>query len=267
MVFTVALLRAARCAKDVAMSNETIDFGFEDVPVAQKQARVREVFDGVAENYDLMNDLMSLGIHRIWKSTLLDMAAPGSGRDKVLVDVAGGTGDIASGFLERGGAAAYVCDINHEMLKAGAKRDEESLFDERSLHWICGNGENLPLPDKIADVYTIAFGIRNVTHRDKALTEARRVLKPGGRFLCLEFSMPDLPGADTLYDAWSFRVLPWLGKVVAGDADSYRYLAESIRKFPGPEDFAEQIAAAGLGQVKTQALTGGIATLYSAWRL
>lgn len=251
------------------MSKETIDFGFEDVPVAQKQARVREVFDGVADNYDLMNDLMSLGIHRLWKTILLDMAdpKPGSGPGKVLVDVAGGTGDVASGFLERGGATAFVCDINHEMLKAGAKRDETSLFDERPLHWICGNGEDLPLADKIADVYTIAFGIRNVTHRDRALKEARRVLKPGGRFLCLEFSMPNIPGADKLYDLYSFRVLPWLGDMVAGDADSYRYLAESIRKFPEPADFADQIAAAGLGRVKIQALTGGIATLYSAWRL
>lgn len=251
------------------MSKGTIDFGFEDVPVAQKQARVREVFDGVAENYDLMNDLMSLGIHRLWKTVLLDMAdpKPGKGPGKVLIDVAGGTGDIARGFLARGGAAAYVCDINHEMLKAGVRRDDADLPDENRLHWICGNGESLPLADKTGDVYTIAFGIRNITHRDKALREARRVLKPGGRFLCLEFSMPDMPGLDSLYDLYSFKVLPWLGGVVAGDAGSYRYLAESIRKFPEPADFASQITAAGLGQVKTQGLSGGVATLYSAWRL
>lgn len=261
----VALPGAPEYAKEFLMSEETIDFGFEEVPVAQKRARVREVFDGVAENYDLMNDLMSMGIHRIWKSILLDMADPRP--HKVLIDVAGGTGDIAFGFLDRGGAAAYVCDINHEMLKAGTKRREASLFEEKPLHWICGNAESLPIPDKTGDVYTITFGIRNVTHRDKALEEARRVLKPGGRFLCLEFSMPTIPGADKIYDLYSFRILPWLGEKVAKDADSYRYLAESIRKFPAPEDFAAQIEAAGLGQVKTQALTGGIATLYSAWRL
>lgn len=245
--------------------SKTIDFGFEDVPVGEKRARVREVFDGVATSYDLMNDLMSLGIHRIWKSILLDMADPRP--DKVLVDVAGGTGDVALGFLARGGKAAYVCDINHEMLKAGTQRREVSQYDDARLNWICGNGESLPLADKTGDVYTITFGIRNVTHRDKALEEAQRVLKTGGRFLCLEFSMPDIPGTDKLYDFYSFKVLPWIGEKVAGDADSYRYLAESIRKFPAPEDFAEQIRAAGLGQVKTQALTGGIATLYSAWRL
>lgn len=251
------------------MSEETIDFGFEDVPVAEKRTRVREVFDGVATSYDIMNDLMSLGIHRIWKSILLDMAAPknADGTGKVLIDVAGGTGDIALGFLERGGAVAHVCDINHEMLKAGTTRRETAAYDDARLNWICGNGESLPLADKTGDVYTITFGIRNVTHRDKALEEARRVLKPGGRFLCLEFSMPDIPGTDKLYDFYSFKVLPWIGEKVAGDADSYRYLAESIRKFPAPEDFADQIRAAGLSQVKTQALTGGIATLYSAWRV
>jgi demethylmenaquinone methyltransferase/2-methoxy-6-polyprenyl-1,4-benzoquinol methylase len=266
----VALLAPLQYAKQLPMSEEisdskTIDFGYEDVPVGEKRARVREVFDGVASSYDLMNDLMSLGIHRIWKSMLLDMAHPGP--NTVLVDVAGGTGDIALGFLERGGKAAYVCDINHEMLKAGTQRREAPGYDDARLNWICGNAESLPLADKTGDVYTITFGIRNVTHRDKALEEARRVLKPGGRFLCLEFSMPDIPGTDKLYDFYSFKVLPWIGEKVAGDADSYRYLAESIRKFPAPEDFAEQIRDAGLGQVKTQALTGGIATLYSAWRL
>lgn len=249
---------------DETINDETVDFGFEDVPVAEKRARVREVFDGVATSYDIMNDLMSLGIHRIWKSILLDMADPRA--DKVLVDVAGGTGDIALGFLGRGGKAAYVCDINHEMLKAGTKRPESAPLDDK-LNWVCGNAECLPLPDKTGDVYTITFGIRNVTHRDKALEEARRVLKPGGRFLCLEFSMPDIPGTEKIYDFYSFNVLPWIGEKVAGDADSYRYLAESIRKFPAPEDFADQIRDAGLSQVKTQALTGGIATLYSAWRL
>lgn len=247
------------------MSEETIDFGFEEVPVAEKRARVREVFDGVAESYDLMNDLMSMGIHRIWKSVLLDKADPRPG--KVLVDVAGGTGDIALGFLDRGGEAAYVCDINHEMLKVGTKRRETSAFEEKPLHWICGNGETLPLPDGLSDIYTITFGIRNVTHRDKALKDAYRVLKPGGRFLCLEFSMTDMPGADRIYDLYSFKVLPWIGEKVAGDADSYRYLAESIRKFPAPKEFSRQIEDAGFSKVTFQNLTGGIATLYSGWRI
>lgn len=248
-----------------ATPEATIDFGFEDVPLTEKQGRVREVFDGVAESYDLMNDLMSAGIHRIWKSILLDKADPRPG--KVLVDVAGGTGDIALGFLERGGEAAYVCDINHAMLHVGTKRREASLFEEKPLHWICSNGESLPLPDKCADVYTITFGIRNVTHRDKALRDAYRVLRPGGRFLCLEFSMTDLPGADQLYDLYSFKVLPWIGEKIAGDAESYRYLAESIRKFPPPKAFAGQVADAGFSKVTFQNLTGGIATLYSGWRV
>jgi demethylmenaquinone methyltransferase / 2-methoxy-6-polyprenyl-1,4-benzoquinol methylase len=265
----VALPARPLYAKDFSMTDNTIDFGFEEVRVDEKQGRVRAVFDGVAENYDLMNDLMSLGVHRIWKSILLDKADPknASGPGKVLIDVAGGTGDIALGFLGRGGSTAYVCDINHAMLRVGTERKETALLEEKPLHWICGNAECLPLPDKTADVYTITFGIRNVTHRDQALRQARRVLKPGGRFLCLEFSMPEMPGTKKFYDLYSFQILPWIGKTVANDADSYRYLAESIRKFPAPQDFAAQIEEAGLKNVTFQNLTGGIATLYSAWRL
>jgi demethylmenaquinone methyltransferase/2-methoxy-6-polyprenyl-1,4-benzoquinol methylase len=243
---------------------EKIDFGFEDVPVEEKRTRVREVFDSVASRYDIMNDAMSLGVHRLWKSVLMDSLNPQE--EMVLVDVAGGTGDISFGFLRRGGGSALVCDINHAMLKAGCDRSEAEEFGSRA-QWICGNAESLPLADKIADAYTITFGIRNVTHRDLALRDAYRVLKPGGHFLCLEFSVPDTPGFDKLYDFYSFNVLPQLGSAIAGDADSYRYLAESIRKFPKPEVFAGMIGDAGFGHVSHLPLSGGIASLYSAWRL
>ncbi len=246
-------------------NTDSIDFGFEQIAVEEKRGRVREVFDSVASNYDVMNDAMSLGVHRLWKSLLLDRLNPRS--HMTLVDVAGGTGDIAFGFLGRGGGKALVCDINAAMLGHGQSREDRPQFDDDAIEWICGNAECLPLPDNCADAYTITFGIRNVTHRDKALSEARRVLKPGGHFLCLEFSMPNVPVLDDFYDAYSFQVLPRLGTLIAGDAESYRYLAESIRKFPKPEAFADMIKEAGLDNVSTHSLSGGIATLFSAWRL
>ena len=250
------------------MTEKTASFGFRDVPENEKEGLVRHVFSSVAARYDLMNDLMSAGVHRIWKDAMVEWLNPRPGW-KVL-DVAGGTGDIAFRIVEmarsRGGEAAVtVCDINQQMLGEGVRRAGEK--GERAIEWACGNAESLPFPDSHFDAYTIAFGIRNVTHIDQALREARRVLKPGGRFLCLEFSKVEVPGLDTLYDAYSFKLLPKIGAYVAQDEESYRYLAESIRRFPAQEAFAAMIAAAGLSQVKVRNLSGGIAAMHSAWRI
>ncbi len=242
----------------------TTHFGFRQVREADKADMVRAVFDSVAANYDLMNDLMSLGVHRLWKAAMIDWLRPRA--DMTLVDVGGGTGDIAFRFRERGGGPVTVVDVNRQMLAHGrARAAERGLVD--GIAWLTGDAEALPLGDCVADAYTTAFCLRNVTRIDRALAEARRVLKPGGRFLCLEFSRVALPVLDKLYDAWSFKVLPALGQRVADDRDAYRYLAESIRRFPPQEAFAKMIAKAGLGQVKVRNLTGGIAALHSAWRL
>ena len=248
--------------------SKTASFGFRDVPEAEKEGLVREVFSSVAARYDLMNDVMSGGVHRIWKDAMVEWLNPQPGWR--VLDVAGGTGDIAfriSGMARaRGGEAAItVCDINAAMLGEGRRRAEAK--GESSIEWVCGDAERLPFPDAHFDAYTIAFGIRNVTHIDAALREARRVLKPGGRFLCLEFSKVTVPGLDALYDAYSFKLLPKMGTLVAGDAESYRYLAESIRRFPPPDQFARMIAQADLGQVKIRILSGGIAAIHSAWRI
>jgi demethylmenaquinone methyltransferase/2-methoxy-6-polyprenyl-1,4-benzoquinol methylase len=242
-------------------------FGFRTVPEHEKEGLVREVFSSVAHRYDLMNDLMSGGVHRLWKDAMIDWLNPQPGQR--FLDVAGGTGDIAFRIAARTAAKGraaniVVCDINAEMLKEGVKRAEAQ--NNTSIEWICGNAEKLPLPDASFDAYTIAFGIRNVTHIDEALKEARRVLKPGGRFLCLEFSRVDAPGLDALYDTYSFSVLPRIGQLVAGDADAYKYLVESIRKFPPQAQFAGMIAKAGFGRVKVRNLTGGIAAMHSAWK-
>jgi demethylmenaquinone methyltransferase/2-methoxy-6-polyprenyl-1,4-benzoquinol methylase len=248
--------------------SKTASFGFRDVPEAEKEALVREVFSSVAARYDLMNDVMSGGIHRIWKDAMVEWLNPRPGWRHL--DVAGGTGDIAFRISEmaraRGGEAAItVCDINAEMLGEGRRRAEAK--GETAIEWVCGDAEKLPFPDAEFDAYTIAFGIRNVTHIEAALREAKRVLKPGGRFLCLEFSKVTMPGLDALYDAYSFKLLPKMGALVAGDAESYRYLAESIRRFPPPDQFARMIGEAGLGQVKIRTLSGGIAAMHSAWRI
>ncbi len=248
--------------------SKTASFGFRDVPEAEKEGLVREVFSSVAARYDLMNDLMSGGIHRIWKDAMVEWLNPRPGWR--ILDVAGGTGDIAFRIAEmaraRGGEAAItVCDINADMLDEGRRRAKAK--GENTIDWVCGDAESLPFPDAQFDAYTIAFGIRNVTHIDAALREAWRVLKPGGRFLCLEFSKVNMPGLDALYDAYSFKLLPKMGGLVAGDAQSYRYLAESIRRFPPPDQFARMIAEAGLDQVKIRILSGGIAAMHSAWRI
>lgn len=249
-------------------------FGFRTVRADEKANLVRRVFDSAAPRYDLMNDLMSGGVHRIWKSVLLDRVGPQPGQ--TLIDVAGGTGDVARGFLKRANAVAgaarrdkaraVVCDINHQMLKAGAARKGGRAVCEQ-LALVCGDAERLPLKDRAADVYTIAFGIRNVTDIDAALAEARRVLKPGGRFACLEFSHPITEGLQKLYDAYSFSAIPWLGERVANDREAYQYLVESIRRFPGQEAFARRIRAAEFSRVKYENLTGGVAALHMAWRI
>ncbi len=246
---------------------EYTHFGFREVSAGAKPALVRRVFDSVATRYDLMNDLMSGGVHRLWKAAMIDLLAPRPGMH--LLDVAGGTGDIAVRFLGRLGGAGgrvTVCDINPSMLRVGRDRTiDQGILG--GIEWVCGDAEALPLADASVDALTIAFGIRNVTRIDRALAEARRVLKFGGRFLCLEFSHVGLPLLDRLYDAYSFRLLPALGGVVTGDRDAYQYLVESIRRFPDQESFAAMIAAAGLGQVAHRNLSGGVAALHSAWRI
>jgi demethylmenaquinone methyltransferase/2-methoxy-6-polyprenyl-1,4-benzoquinol methylase len=262
------------------MSNSpdpTASFGFRDVPEAEKEGLVREVFSSVAARYDVMNDLMSGGIHRIWKDAMVEWLNPQPGWR--VLDVAGGTGDIAFRIAEmarvrkkdKGGEPPQnnievtVCDINEKMVGEGVRRAREK--GEGAIAWMVGDAEHLPVPDAHFDAYTIAFGIRNVTHIDAALREAKRVLKPGGRFLCLEFSKVEAPGLDALYDAYSFKLLPRIGGWVAKDEESYRYLAESIRRFPPQADFARMIAEAGLERVKVRNLSGGIAAMHSAWRI
>ncbi len=244
--------------------DDVADFGFREVPADEKVRLVQGVFDSVAARYDLMNDLMSLGIHRLWKSAFIDMLRPR--RDMHLLDVAGGTGDIAFRFLERGGGRVTVCDLTEEMVTVGRNRAIDRGI-VKDIDWIVGDAEALPVADASVDAYSIAFGLRNVTRIDRALEEARRVLKPGGRFLCLEFSRLAWPWLEPLYDRYSFSVLPALGQWVVGDRESYEYLAESIRRFPAQEDLAARITAAGLAQVAYRNLSGGIAAIHSGWRI
>ncbi len=248
---------------DRAPTGGDTHFGFRTVPEHEKASLVRAVFDSVADRYDLMNDLMSGGVHRLWKAAMIDWLRPRP--EMVLVDVGGGTGDIALRFLRAGGGRVIVVDANEEMLAIGRDRAIDAGFLEGAV-WVRGNAEALPLADASVDACATAFCIRNVTRIDLALAEARRVLKPGGRFLCLEFSRVAIPVLDRLYDAYSFRVLPLLGGLVTGNADAYRYLVESIRRFPPQDAFARMIRAAGLGRVAYRNLSGGIAALHSAWR-
>ena len=243
-------------------------FGYRDVPEVEKAGLVRDVFSSVARRYDLMNDLMSGGVHRLWKDAMVEWLNPQPGQH--VLDVAGGTGDIAFRVAEmargRGGEAhIVVCDVNAEMIAEGVRRAD--ALGESDICWLCGDAECLPVPDSSMDACTIAFGIRNVTHIETALAEARRVLKPGGRFLCLEFSHAQAPGLDVLYDRYSFAVLPRLGEWVTKDAEAYRYLAESIRRFPSRTAFARMIERAGLSRVRARNLAGGIAAMHSAWRI
>jgi demethylmenaquinone methyltransferase/2-methoxy-6-polyprenyl-1,4-benzoquinol methylase len=247
---------------------ETAHFGSKEVPLEDKQALVDEVFHSVARRYDLMNDLMSLGLHRAWKDALATAVDPPKKSPFVVLDLAGGTGDVAFRIIEKGGAQTrvVVCDINADMLEVSRKRAAQRSLAE-AIDFREANAEALPFADKSFDAVTIAFGIRNVPRIEQALAEAFRVLKIGGRFFCLEFSAVDVPGLDKLYDFYSFNVLPALGRVVAGDADSYRYLAESIRRFPKPQDFAALLREAGFARVSYRTMTGGIVALHSGWRL
>jgi demethylmenaquinone methyltransferase/2-methoxy-6-polyprenyl-1,4-benzoquinol methylase len=249
--------------------DQTTHFGFKDVPLGDKQTLVNDVFHSVASRYDLMNDLMSAGLHRVWKETMVTaLNPPRADQPFALLDVAGGTGDIAFRAAKTAGEGfrATVCDINSDMLGVGRTRAAAQHLDDR-VSFVEGNAETLAFPDSSFDAYTIAFGIRNVPRIDRALSEAFRVLKPGGRFLCLEFSTVDVPGLDRLYDFFSFNVIPPLGRMVTGDAESYRYLVESIRQFPRPGAFAEMIGGAGFSRVNWQSLSGGIVALHSGWRL
>jgi len=248
---------------------ETTHFGYRDVPLGDKQTLVNEVFHSVATRYDLMNDLMSAGLHRVWKGIMINtLDPPRSDRPFALLDVAGGTGDIAFRAAKAAGVGfrATVCDINTDMLAVGRARAEKQHLDSQ-VSFVEGNAEELAFPDRSFDAYTIAFGIRNVPRIDRALREAYRVLRPGSRFLCLEFSTVEVPGLDRLYDLFSFKVIPPLGRMVTGDAESYQYLVESIRKFPKPNAFADMIREAGFSRVSWQTLSGGIVALHSGWRL
>ena len=261
---------------DPAGNGNSVSFGREDVTPEEKTARVHGVFASVAARYDLMNDLMSAGVHRLWKADTMARVNPQPG--ETLIDVAGGTGDIARLFVDRAdrvarrrnlaiadsGTRAIVCDINAAMLEAGRARRDLIPYEGR-IHWVCGNAEALPFESRTADVLTIAFGIRNVTHRANALAEFRRVLKPGGRLAILEFSQMTSHALQGAYDAFSRAVIPRLGELVAGDRESYDYLVESIRRFPCQADFRTEIEAAGFRRVDVTNFSGGIAALHFGW--
>jgi demethylmenaquinone methyltransferase/2-methoxy-6-polyprenyl-1,4-benzoquinol methylase len=248
-----------------AMSdNPSTDFGFASVPLAAKKPMVRAVFDSVARRYDVMNDLMSLGVHRVWKKIFVEMLDPRPG--KTLLDLAGGTGDISFGWLEKGGGAAICSDINAAMLGVGRDRAMDRGY-VADLNFLVADAESLPLPDRSVDTVSMAFGLRNCTDKDAVLREARRVLRPGGRFFCLEFSRVQVAALAPAYDAWSFKVLPRLGQAVAKDGDSYRYLAESIRMFPDQESLVRMMGDAGFSRVTVRNLSGGIAAIHAGWRL
>ncbi|MCK6450783.1 MAG: class I SAM-dependent methyltransferase [Alphaproteobacteria bacterium] len=254
----------------VSGGDERVPFGQRDVAPEEKPALVQGVFDSVALRYDLMNDLMSGGVHRLWKRAMLDTLKPRPGW--TLVDLAGGTGDIAFAFLERVASRGrvIVCDLTPAMLQVGRDRAlDRALLGgaDWGVAWVAGAAERIPLANRSADAVTIAFGLRNVTDMPAALSEIRRVLRPGGRFLCLEFSRCVVPGLDRLYDLYSFAVLPRLGQVVTGDADAYRYLVESIRRFPPQEELARHLTAAGFARVNWRNLSGGIAALHWGWRV
>ncbi|MCW1383181.1 class I SAM-dependent methyltransferase [Novosphingobium sp. KCTC 2891] len=241
---------------------ETVSFGYEDVPAEEKQARVGAVFSSVAKKYDIMNDAMSGGMHRLWKDRFVRRVKPRDGES--ILDMAGGTGDIAF-RMAPSGAAITVSDINQDMLDVGMERAAKRGIG--GLEWSCQNAEELSFADKSFDAYTIAFGIRNVTHIDKALAEAYRVLKRGGRFYCLEFSTTEWPGFAQAYDVYSHKLVPQIGKAIAGDADSYRYLIESIRRFPKMREFEGMIRTAGFRHTKVEPIMGGLVAIHSGWKV
>jgi len=242
--------------------SETVSFGYEEVSPEEKTARVGEVFSNVARKYDVMNDAMSGGMHRLWKDRFVKRVKPQPG--EAILDMAGGTGDIAF-RMAAAGAEVTVADINQDMLDVGVERAMERGID--GLVWSCQNAEQLAFPDRIFDAYTIAFGIRNVTHIDKALAEAWRVLKFGGRFFCMEFSTTEWPGFKEAYDLYSHRLVPRIGKAIAGDEESYRYLIESIRRFPPMPEFERMIRDAGFVRTRVEPILGGLVAIHSGWKV
>ncbi len=247
------------------MQNKYTDFGFSRVKSKDKSNLVKKIFENVSGRYDLMNDFMSLGIHRVWKKSMLDWLAPRRGQS--LIDVAGGTGDIAFNFIKRAktGASATILDLTESMMIEGKKKTID-LPEESQINWVCGDAMRMPFSDSTFDVYTISFGIRNVTNISKTLSEAYRVLKPGGRLMILEFSSVNNDLISWIYDKYSFNIIPKLGEFVSNDRESYQYLVESIRKFPNQEKFSEMIINEGFRKVKYRDLTFGIAALHSAWK-
>lgn len=245
---------------------DTTHFGFEQVKMEEKAGMVRGVFDSVASSYDLMNDAMSLGAHRLWKQHFVSMIAPKN--KEVLLDVAGGTGDIAFTMHKAAPKAVItICDINEQMLREGRNRQIDGNFVNAPLKWVTSDAQSLPCPDRTYDSYSIAFGIRNVTNIQAALNDAYRALKFGGRFHCLEFTPEVTPALQPLYERYSFNLIPKLGEWLAKDAESYQYLVESIRQFPNRETFASMIEEAGFTNVKYQGLSGGIVAIHSGWKI
>ena len=269
MCVAMTARRKTAAASKGSSAPQSTHFGFETVPLAEKQAKVDDVFHKVAGRYDLMNDLMSAGLHRVWKDVLVSMVRPARARPWRHLDVAGGTGDVAFRVLEAGGpqTSVTVLDINGDMLGVGRERAAKRFPDDRRIDFVEANAEDLPFEACSFDAYTIAFGIRNVPRIDRALAEAHRVLRRGGRFLCLEFSHVDLPGLDRIYEAYSFNVIPPIGRAVTGDAQPYQYLVESIRKFPRPKAFEAMIAEAGFSRASHTPLTGGVVAIHSGWKL
>jgi len=251
-------------AQKQEQQKEEASFGFQRVDADAKQGMVRGVFSSVASNYDIMNDFMSGGMHRLWKNEFVRHVHAGS--DAAILDLAGGTGDIAIRLHARTGASVTVCDINHDMLKAGVARQYDAGKSD-GLRFVCGNAEMLPVPDGSLDIITIAFGLRNVTHIDKALASAYAALKPGGKFLCLEFSHVTNPLLKKMYDEYSFRVIPKIGEIVAKDRDSYQYLVESIRMFPKQEELKKRMEAVGFSRVKYTNLTFGTVAIHEGWKI
>jgi demethylmenaquinone methyltransferase/2-methoxy-6-polyprenyl-1,4-benzoquinol methylase len=263
---TDAMIASPDAAGNIASPHAagTVDFGYTQVPEDQKAGRVREVFASVAAKYDVMNDLMSMGVHRLWKREFCAALDPRPGR--TLLDLAGGIGDITFGWLARGGGPAVLSDINEAMLARGQARALKDAY-LADISFLLADAEALPLPDMQFDRVSMAFGLRNCTHKDRVIAQARRVLKPGGRFFILEFSKLQISAMERLYDTWSFEALPRIGRLVAGDADSYRYLAESIRMFPDQDSLAQMMVDAGLERVGYRNLSGGIAAIHWGWRL
>jgi demethylmenaquinone methyltransferase/2-methoxy-6-polyprenyl-1,4-benzoquinol methylase len=241
--------------------NKNIDFGYKIVKKKDKQNLVNNVFNSVADKYDLMNDITSLGIHREWKKNLINWMAPQ--KNQKLVDIAGGTGDIARKFLKNGGHSAYVIDINEEMIKSGKVNKKKF----KNIKWIVASAEDIPIDDNTFERGTMGFGLRNITNRAQALKEVYRILKPGGRFICLEFSHVENELIEEIYNFWSFKCMPYIGEKVAGDRSAYTYLVESIRQFPTQPELSEMFSEAGFSRVKYRNLSNGIVSLHSGWKL